>query len=82
MPVTCPLVADDRPPGPLVLSAAFGAFGFCLLVAGALVSSTPLFVAGFAAGALSLAVALYWRAELITAWRAQRDARQQGRPGD
>jgi len=72
-------VAENRPPRPLVLSAAFGALGFCLFVVAALLSSTPMFVAGFAAGALSLGVALYWRAELITAWRTQRDAQQRGR---
>jgi putative flippase GtrA len=60
-------------PKPLVLSAAFGGLGVLLFLIGALTSSTPVFVAGFFAGAVSLGVALYWRSELIVAWHEQRD---------
>ena len=59
-------------PLPLLVSIALGCLGVLLFVVGAATSSTPVFVAGFAAGALSLGAALYWRGELIAAWHAQR----------
>lgn len=69
---------DDRQPLPrlAVVSAALGGVGLVLFVIGALAGSTPVFVAGFGAGALSLGVALYWRSELITAWHTQRGDRR------
>ena len=63
-------------PPALVLSCAFGALGVVLLLLGAVVSSDAVFVAGVAAGALSLGAALYWRSELVSAWAA----RKRGRP--
>lgn len=60
-------------PRPLLISAACGAAGVVLFLVGALTTVIGLFVAGFFAGAVSLGVALYWRAELIAAWHAQRD---------
>ena len=66
--------AEPRPV-PMLLSAACGAIGVVFLLLGALLSSNPLFFAGLIAGTLSLAFALYWRSELITAWREG-----QGRP--
>lgn len=64
-----------RPPVPLVLSCVAGAAGFLLLVAGAVVDSTGLSVAGFVAGSLSLGAALYWRSLLISSWAVQRRGR-------
>lgn len=58
-----------RPPIPLVLSCLFGALGLVAIVVGTVADSDGLFVAAFALGALSLAAALYWRSELISAWR-------------
>ena len=65
----------ERTPPALALSAAFGAVGVVLFFVGAVTGANSAFVAGVAAGALSLAAALYWRSELISAWR--RDRRQQ-----
>ena len=62
---------DPAPPA-LVLSAAFGAVGVLLFFVGALTGTNAVFVAGAAAGALSLGAALYWRSELISAWRRDR----------
>ncbi len=56
-------------PAALVASVALGVVGAVLFVAGALLGSDAVFVAGAAAGALSLGAALYWRSELISAWR-------------
>lgn len=57
-------------PRPLVLACALGALGALLLVLGGVTGTVGLSVAGFGAGSLSLAAALYWRSELITSWRA------------
>ena len=62
--------AEPRPPA-MVVSAACGAVGVVLFLLGAVVGTNVLFFAGLAAGIASLAVALYWRSELIAAWRAQ-----------
>ena len=71
-----PPPAERPPPNvPLVLSCAFGVLGLVLLVAGATLGNTGLAVAGFAAGSLSLAAALYWRSLLVNAW-----AEKRGRP--
>ena len=64
------------PPGPrtppaFALSCVFGAVGVVLLLAGVAVSSDAVAVAGMVAGALSLAAALYWRSELVSAWAAR-----------
>ena len=63
------------PPVPFVLSCALGALGFVLLLAGVVLGSTGLAVAGFASGSLSLAAALYWRSLLVTAWAEQKRGR-------
>lgn len=63
----------SRQPVALVASVVLGIVGAVLFVVGALLGSDAVFVAGAASGALSLGAALYWRSELITAWR-------QGRP--
>lgn len=67
-----------RPPTPpaLVLSCAFGAVGVALLVLGALLSRDAVFVAGVAAGALSLGAALYWRSELVSTWAERKQGRR------
>ena len=51
-----------------ILSCVLGAIGLLLIVAGAATGTDGLFLAGAAAGALSLGAALYWRSELIAAW--------------
>lgn len=65
-----------RPPVPLVLSVAFGAVGLVLLVAGLVGGSTPVAVAGFLAGSLSLGAALYWRSLLVSEWAAKKRVRR------
>jgi hypothetical protein len=60
-----------------VASCVFGALGVVLVLVGAVVGAEGLFVAGVAAGALSLGAALYWRWQLIEAWREGRS----GPPG-
>ena len=59
-------------PPALILSAALGGVGALLIVLGAAVGVDALFVAGAAAGALSLGAALYWRSELVSAWKRDR----------
>ena len=56
----------------LFLSAAHVGVGALLIVLGAAVGVAALFVAGAAAGALSLGAALYWRSELVSAWKRDR----------
>lgn len=63
--------AAEPRPVPLVLSAACGAVGVVLLLIGAITSTNAFFFAGMLAGVASLGVALYWRSELIAAWRDQ-----------
>jgi len=63
-----------RPPA-LVASVTLGVVGAILFLLGALLASNAVFVAGAASGALSLGAALYWRSELITAWRRDRPRR-------
>ena len=58
-----------------MLSCALGAVGLVLLVAGAILGSTPLSVAGVVGGSLSLGAALYWRSLLISAWAEQKRGR-------
>ena len=69
---------QGRPPlpTPFVLSVALGAVGLVLLVPGVLLGNRALALAGFAAGALSLGAALYWRSLLVNAWAAQKRARR------
>lgn len=55
-----------------IASCVLGAIGFALIAAGALTGADALFLAGAAAGAVSLAAALYWRSELISAWHEQK----------
>ncbi len=62
-------------PAALVVSVVLGIVGAVLFVVGALLGSDAVFVAGATAGALSLGAALYWRSELITAWRRDRPHR-------
>ncbi|MDQ3569648.1 MAG: hypothetical protein M3396_03315 [Actinomycetota bacterium] len=62
----------QRTPAALLLSVALGAAGILLFLVGALLGSDAVFVAGATAGALSLGAALYWRSELISAWRQGR----------
>lgn len=62
-------------PPALALSVAMGALGLVLFLVGAVVRSDGVFVAAVAAGALSLGAALYWRSELISAWRKERRPR-------
>jgi len=52
-----------------ILSVALGAIGLLLIVAGLFMGGEVVFVTGAAFGAASLVAALYWRGELITAWR-------------
>jgi hypothetical protein len=52
-----------------VVSCVLGAVGFLLIVSGLLIGGEVIFVVGAAAGAASLVAALYWRGELISAWR-------------
>ena len=65
---------SQRPPA-LVVSVALGVVGGMLFIVGALFSRDALFVAGATAGAASLGAALYWRSELITAWKEDRRGR-------
>ncbi len=65
---------SQRPPA-LVVSVALGVVGGVLFLVGALFSSNAVFVAGATAGAGSLGAALYWRSELITAWKQDRRGR-------
>ena len=68
---------QTRTPGRLAWTSAFlGAVGLVLFVVGALASSTPVFVAGFVAGACSLGVALYWRSELVTSWHVEHPSKR------
>lgn len=64
-------------PGPpaFVLSCAFGALGIIVLFVGAVVGAKAFFVVAVAAGTLSLASALYWRSELISEWRREKQSR-------
>lgn len=60
-----------RRPTALTTSAAFGAVGVVLLLAGWLTGSTAVALVGVVAGTLSLIAALWWRSQLIAAWRAR-----------
>ena len=51
-----------------VASCVLGAAGAVLIGAGLATGTDGLFVAGAAAGSLSLGAALYWRSQLIEAW--------------
>ena len=62
-------------PAPFVLSCALGVLGLVLLVPGLAFGSTVLALTGFAAGALSLGAALYWRSQLVSAWAEQKRGR-------
>ena len=65
-------LGDPTRPGSrpaFVVSCVLGAVGLLLIVAGLIVGGEVIFVVGAAAGAASLVAALYWRGELITAWR-------------
>ncbi len=62
-------------PAALVASVTLGVAGAVLFVVGALLGIDAVFVAGATAGALSLGAALYWRSELISAWRRDRPPR-------
>lgn len=64
-----------RRPAALVLSVALGVVGAVLFLFGGLFGSDAVFLAGATAGALSLGAALYWRSELITAWKRDRPRR-------
>jgi hypothetical protein len=82
------MTAPLRPPTPrpLVVSCGLGALGALLLLVGLVTGAEALSLAGVAVGTLSLGAALFWRSDLITAWRADRPARQKGagsarRPG-
>ena len=62
-----------EPPGSqrapaLVASCVLGAAGAVFIGAGLATGTDGLFVAGAAAGSLSLGAALYWRSQLIDAW--------------
>jgi membrane-bound ClpP family serine protease len=59
-----------RPPA-FVASCVLGLVGAILIVAGLFTGTEALALAGVAAGALSLGAAMYWRAQLIEAWREQ-----------
>lgn len=59
-------------PGALRLSIAAGAIGLVLLVTGNIIGVVAVTIAGVAGGCVSLFAALYWRSELIDAWRRQR----------
>ena len=61
-----------RTPTALAASVLLGVAGMFLFAVGALMGNDTVFVAGATAGALSLGAALYWRAELISAWRRDR----------
>ncbi len=67
--------ATTPTPVALVLSCVLGGIGVVLFLAGSVLASEGAFVAGAAAGALSLAAALYWRSELVSSW-AQRKRRE------
>lgn len=77
MSPTPPPVPPARPPA-LLASIALGGLGLLLLVLGMASGAAPLFVAGFVAGALSLGAALYWRSQLIEAWRDERREPEEG----
>ena len=64
-----------RRPAALMLSAGLGVVGVLLFAIGSVTGVEAVFVAGAAAGALSLGAALYWRSELISAWRQDRPRR-------
>ncbi len=66
--------AKPPTPRPLVVACVLGAVGAVVLLVGVAISSEALAVAGVAVGGLSLGAALFWRSELITAWRAERGA--------
>ncbi len=70
-----PVSQPPRRPVALVLSVALGIIGAVLFLFGGLFGSDTVFMAGATAGALSLGAALYWRSELITAWRRDRPRR-------
>lgn len=56
-------------PRALTLSVVTGAIGVVLVLVGAVTGTNSLSLAGVALGAVSLSAALYWRGELIAAWR-------------
>ncbi|MGH9164093.1 MAG: hypothetical protein ACRDZW_01085 [Acidimicrobiales bacterium] len=64
-----------RTPVPLALACWLGVVGVVPLVLGAVFDVRALSVAGVAAGTLSLGAALFWRSELITAYRAGKRGR-------
>ena len=72
--------ATTPTPIALVLSCALGALGVVLFLVGSALGSEGAFVAGAAAGALSLAAALYWRSELVTSWAQRRRREGPGGP--
>lgn len=59
-------------PGALRLSIVAGAIGLLLLVTGNIIGVVAVTIAGVAGGCVSLFAALYWRSELIDAWRRER----------
>jgi hypothetical protein len=65
-------------PPALILSCALGALGAVFILVGAVVGNEGAFVAGAAAGALSLGAALYWRSELVSSWA---ERKRRGEPG-
>lgn len=66
-----------RPPRPraLTTSAALGAVGVVLLLAGFATGSSAAYLASGVAAALSLVSALVWRSQLVEAWHSQRKRR-------
>jgi hypothetical protein len=60
-----------------VVSFAFGALGTVLLLVGLVAANNPLLLSGAAAGVLSLLAALYWRSQLVAAWRARKRGQAQ-----
>jgi hypothetical protein len=69
------MTGPQRTPTALVVAVALGVVGMVLFLVGALLGSDAVFVAGTTAGAASLGAALYWRSELITAWKQDRRGR-------
>lgn len=61
---------SSRPPA-FRASLAFGVVGVVLFLGGWVASSDAMFLSGMVAGLLSLVAALWWRSQLVAAWRAR-----------
>jgi len=68
-------VSQHRSPPAFIISAVFGLVGLVLFAVGLATAAEGFYLAGVAAGVISLIAALVWREELILAWHAKQNRR-------